>query len=139
MRPSPAAGPVVLVVDDEPIIRLNMADLLAQTGFTPIEAADADEALVMIGTHQNVAVLFTDVNMPGSMDGIELAHLVHAVRPEIQLIITSGRERPGNRDIPDGSRFIAKPYSDQSIIDLVMSACATAVARRPSSISSSRS
>jgi two-component system, response regulator PdtaR len=111
--------PVVLVVDDEAIIRMNAADMLADEGFATIEACDAEDALAEIIRHPEISVLFTDINMPGQFDGLELARLVHEYRPDIRLILTSGRSPPPANQIPDDGRFLSKPYDQASLARLV--------------------
>ena len=110
---------VVLVVDDEPLIRMNAADMLADAGWSAIEAADAAEALDLLDQHPEVSVLFTDINMPGTMDGLDLARRVHELRPDVQLIITSGKLRPGRGELPGEGRFLGKPYQERQFIALV--------------------
>lgn len=113
---------VVLVVDDEPLIRLYAADILADAGYEVIEAADAREALAALDAHPEITVLFTDINMPGPYDGLELARKVHAVRPDVQLIITSGKERPSLTEIPREGAFVPKPYRPAMITGLIEAA-----------------
>ena len=84
----------ILVVEDETLIRLWAADLLEENGFSVLEAEDADAALKVLESRPDVKLLFTDVQMPGSLNGMELAREVHARWPHILLVITSGRERP---------------------------------------------
>ncbi|MDP1027061.1 response regulator [Sphingomonas sp. KR1UV-12] len=115
---------VVLVVDDEPFIRINAIDVLTDAGFDVLEAADADEALEIIATHSKIGVLFTDINMPGSMDGLDLARRVHSMRPDIHLILTSGKVRPNVEQIPDSGKFIGKPYQERQFVALVQAAFA---------------
>lgn len=110
---------VVLVVDDEPLIRLNAALILEDHGFVAIEADDSEQALEQLRAHPEISVLFTDINMPGELDGLDLAREVHALRPDIQLIITSGKMRPSREEIPDESRFFSKPYSGQAVAELI--------------------
>jgi len=100
----------VLVVEDEMLIRLLAADSLQESGFDVLEAANAAEALRILDEHDDVDVLFTDVNMPGPMDGIALAGLMHHRRPELGLIITSGLGAPDLADLPADSLYLAKPY-----------------------------
>lgn len=97
----------ILVVDDEPLVRLLLADTLRDAGFTVAEAASADEALTYCHAHQNVDLVFTDVQMPGSMNGIELVAALHDLNPFLPVIVTSGGV--GREDVPDVP-FIAKPY-----------------------------
>lgn len=110
---------VVLVVDDEPLIRLDAADMLVDAGWTAIEAADAAEALERLTAHPEVTVLFTDINMPGEMDGLDLARQVHRQRPDVRLIITSGKRRPQADEMPGDGRFLGKPYRDHQLIALI--------------------
>jgi len=100
----------VLVVEDEMLIRILATDSLQESGFTVLEAADAAEALRILDEHDDVDVLVTDVNMPGPMDGVALAELMHDRRPELGLIITSGRGELDPADLPTTSLYLAKPY-----------------------------
>ena len=120
----PTCRATVLVVDDEPIIRMNAVDMLYDAGFEPIEAANAAEALEMLGEHPEVTVLFTDINMPGEMDGLDLARNVNALRPDVHLIFTSVKVRPGVGELPKSGRFLEKPYQERTFIALVEAACA---------------
>jgi two-component system, response regulator PdtaR len=100
----------ILVVEDEALIRIWAADLLEENGFSVLEAKDADAALKVLEFRPDVKLLFTDVvQMPGSLNGMELAREVHARWPHILLVITSGLERPTRAEIPDDGRFVAKP------------------------------
>ena len=110
---------VILIVEDEAILRLHAVELLNDAGFATLEAGEAEEALDVLDRHPDVSVLFTDINMPGRFDGLELARRVHARRPDIKLILTSGRPAPAAKDIPDEGRFIAKPYDLNHIAQLV--------------------
>ena len=123
MEPPGAAKPVILVVDDEPIIRLDAVGIIEDAGFIAFEAADAEEALEIIKAHPEVSVLFTDINMPGPLDGLALAHRVHERWPAVQLVITSGRVVPGRTDIPGDGHFVAKPYQPRAVTDLLRSIC----------------
>jgi CheY-like chemotaxis protein len=104
------AKPAILVVEDEELLRLNATDLLEDNGYTVIEAANAEDALRTLERRPDVRLLFTDIQMPGRIDGIELARLVHERWPHILLVMTSGQEQPSQTEIPDEGRFIAKPY-----------------------------
>ena len=111
--------PVVLVVDDEALFRLDATEALHDAGCRTYEACEAREAMMMIADHPEISVLFTDINMPGDEDGLALAGRVHASRPDIQLIITSGRERPAPADMPNDGQFIAKPYDMDVVSEIV--------------------
>jgi CheY-like chemotaxis protein len=106
----------ILVVEDETLIRLWVADLFEENGFTVLEAENANAALKTLEARPEVKLLFTDVQMPGSLNGMELAREVHARWPHVFLVITSGRERPTRAEIPDDGRFVAKPYSAEELL-----------------------
>ena len=108
---------VVLLVDDEPVIRMVASQGLEDAGFEVIEADCAESALEILKTRADVSVLFTDVNMPGALDGMDLARLVHERWPAIQLVVTSGRGL--STAVPDDGRFVAKPYSIEEMTQAV--------------------
>lgn len=95
------------------IVRLIGGDTLTDAGYDVVEAASADEALQILDQHGAVEVLFTDIRMPGSMDGLELARVVHERWPAIKILITSGDTFPARSAIADDGRFLAKPYSTE--------------------------
>ena len=101
----------VLVVEDEALIRMHSAELIRDLGFEVIEAVDADEAVLLLESVPGIKVVFTDIQMPGSMDGLVLAAVVRDRWPPIALLITSGKVSPRTIDMPTGARFISKPYS----------------------------
>ena len=111
--------PTVLVVDDEDLLRFLAADVLEENGYRVIEAADAISALIILQERPGVRVLFTDVNMPGGLDGMDLAREVHKRWPEVRLLVTSGRSHLLKNDIPDDGRFVPKPYTPDSLVDAV--------------------
>ena len=108
--------PVILLVEDEVLIRIFEADLLQDAGFEVIEAANADEALRELENRPDVQVLFTDIHMPGTLGGLELACRVHERWPGIELLIASGRLRLGPDEIPDSARFLSKPFEPRHLI-----------------------
>jgi DNA-binding response OmpR family regulator len=114
-----SAKPLILVVEDEPLLRFNAADALEEAGFSVTEANNAETALEVLEARRDVRMLFTDVHMPGSFDGMELARQVHRRWPHILLMITSGRERPNAAELPDNGRFIAKPYRHNELVGWV--------------------
>jgi CheY-like chemotaxis protein len=108
--------PHILVVDDEPMLRIFAVDILIEEGFTVAEAENAKVALGVLEAQANIRVLFTDIQMPGAINGMELAHQVHARWPHILIMITSGRERPSVAEIPTQGHFLAKPYSPDELV-----------------------
>jgi two-component system, response regulator PdtaR len=108
---------VVIVVEDEPLIRMILTEALLEDGFDVLEATHAREAVMILEAEAiRIHVLFTDVNMPGDMDGLALAHHARAHWPWISLLVTSGRAYPKANAMPDGTRFIAKPYELDHVI-----------------------
>lgn len=113
---------VVLVVEDEALLRMDIADVLQEAGFEVLEAANADEAIVALESDPRIRLVFTDVDMPGTMDGLRLARVVANRWPPVRLIITSGHRLVQITDIPDGSVFFAKPYQHNAVIGSMLEA-----------------
>jgi CheY-like chemotaxis protein len=117
MTDDPIENPVVLLVEDDGLLLMEASDTLAEAGFTVLEAPHADKALTMLEGRDDVGVLMTDVDMPqGSMDGFALARLVSRRWPEIPVLVVSGMGFPGPHDLPDGARFISKPYQPSALV-----------------------
>jgi two-component sensor histidine kinase len=108
--------PNVLIVEDEMILRMRAVDLVEDAGFHPIEAVNADEALAILESRSDVSLLFTDIQMPGSIDGLKLAHAVHDRWPSIKIILVSGQVKPTAAERPADSRFFGKPLGDAQMI-----------------------
>ena len=108
--------PAVLVVEDEPLLRMDAVDLIEDAGFKTYEAASADAAMEIIRNHEDICFLFTDIDMPGSMDGLKLAEHVCACWPSVAILIASGVVGLTEDAMPPGSRFYAKPYATGQII-----------------------
>lgn len=108
---------VVLVVEDDTLVRMNAADLIRDLGFSVLEAVDADQAIALLESTPAIAVMFTDIQMPGSMDGLRLAAVVRDRWPPVALLITSGKLSPPATDMPAGAHFIQKPYLPLQIGD----------------------
>lgn len=118
--PSQNASPTpphVLVVEDECLIRMMVVDMLEEAGFMVTEAPHADAAWAILQRRQgNIRVLFTDIDMPGSMDGFVLAERVADAWPHIGLVVTSGGKRLADREVPDSGRFLGKPYRSKDLV-----------------------
>jgi CheY-like chemotaxis protein len=106
----------VLVVEDEALIRLAAIDLLEGAGYEAIEARNADDAIRILEQRTDIRVVFTDVDMPGTMDGLRLAHFVRDRWPPIKIVVASGFNVLAESQLPQGSRFFRKPYEHGSII-----------------------
>ncbi|TBA84357.1 response regulator [Rhizobium ruizarguesonis] len=108
---------VVLVVEDSMIIRMSAVDLVLSAGYETPEACDADEAIRILEARNDIDLVFTDVQMPGTMDGIKLSHYIRDRWPPVRLIIASGAAILEESDLPTGSRAFSKPYDNHAITD----------------------
>ena len=108
--------PNVLIVEDEMLLRMRAVDIVEDAGFRSIEAVNADEALAILESRSDISLLFTDIQMPGSMDGLKLAHAVHDRWPAIKIILVSGQVNPTDAERPADSRFFGKPLSVERMI-----------------------
>lgn len=109
----------MLVVEDEALILVATAEDLRDAGFTVYEAANADQAIAMLEAHSEIRILFTDVDMPGSMDGLKLSVAVRDRWPPTRIIVTSGKAVLGGADLPSGGRFMPKPYSVTKVVSTI--------------------
>lgn len=113
--PTPTQRPVVLVVEDEPLILLDAADMIEAAGYSVVRASSADEAIEILKSRNDIRVVFTDIEMPGSMDGLRLAHVVREKWPPVELIVTSGKHRLDAAQLPARGAFIGKPYTAEQV------------------------
>lgn len=116
--------PIALVVDDEPLIRMDTSDMIADEGYAIVEAASADEAYQFLEHHSSLQLLFTDVQMPGELDGFGLARRVQEQWPHICVIVASGMAKPQPGDLPSNAQFVSKPVSAQLVHDMIKKHCA---------------
>ena len=112
-----SALPVVLVVEDEPLLRMLAVEVVEEAGFIAIEARDADEAVILLESRTDIALLFTDINMPGSMDGLKLANAVRDRWPPIKILVVSGKQQLQSSDLPSNSCFVEKPYLASALVE----------------------
>jgi two-component system, response regulator PdtaR len=101
----------VLIVEDEPLLRMAAVDMVTEVGFDVVEAGNADEAIAILESQPDIHIVFTDIQMPGSMDGIKLLAYVRRRWPPIKLVTTSGRVTLQEGELPEGAVFISKPYT----------------------------
>ena len=106
----------VLVVEDEMVLRMRAVDIVEDAGFCPVEAVNADQAISILESRSDISLLFTDIQMPGSMDGLKLAHAVHDRWPSIKIILVSGQVTPTDAERPVDSRFFGKPLAVEQMI-----------------------
>jgi CheY-like chemotaxis protein len=116
MSAAVAKRPIVLVVEDDFLLRMDAVDIVRDAGFEAVEAVNADDAIAIIEANPNIHVVFTDVQMPGTMDGLKLARFIKDRWPLIKIVATSGRLRVSENDLPEGSIFVPKPYTPAQII-----------------------
>ncbi|QND46599.1 response regulator (plasmid) [Rhizobium lusitanum] len=109
----------VLIVEDEPLMRMDIAGALEDGGFLVFEAANADDAIIILVEHTEIQALFTDIDMPGSMDGLKLAAAVRKRWPPIKIIVTSGHQHIREENLPIDGRFFSKPYDPEKIISTI--------------------
>jgi two-component system, response regulator PdtaR len=108
---------VVLVVEDSPLIRMGAVDLVTSAGFQALEASEADEAIRILEARPDIHLVFTDVGMPGTMDGIKLSHYIRNRWPPVKLIVTSGKMTIDESHLPVGAKFFPKPYNESALVE----------------------
>lgn len=110
---------VVLVVEDEPIIRMNAVTVIEDAGYDVLEAGNADDAILLLETRSDIRVVFSDIEMPGSMNGLKLIHAVRERWPPVVLILASGRVSPLVADMPSDTVFLRKPYAESELLKVL--------------------
>jgi DNA-binding NtrC family response regulator len=120
----------VLVVEDEPLVRMLVADVLVDAGFRVFAAVNADEALRILRAGVDISMLLSDVDLPGHFQGYDLARQVHERWPQVEVLLTSGRAWPSAGDLPPGAAFLAKPCRNDVLISYVQAAAERAAATR---------
>lgn len=108
--------PVVLLVEDELLVRLTQVEILRDAEFWVVEAQDADEAFDLLKKRPDINVVLTDVNMPGSIDGFEFARLVRQGWPDVGVLVISGKVAPKPGDLPEGTHFLQKPIRPEALV-----------------------
>jgi len=107
---------LVLVVEDEPIIRMNTVAMIEDAGFATVEASNADDAILLLESRPEIRAVFSDIEMPGSMDGLKLIHAIRKRWPPAVLILASGCISPLVADMPERTVFLQKPYVERDLI-----------------------
>jgi two-component system, response regulator PdtaR len=111
---------VVLVVEDHPLVRVGVLEVIIEAGFETLEASSAAEAIRILEGRPDIHLVFTDAEMPGTMDGIELAHYIRNRWPPVKLIVVSGKVVIDPQELPPGARFFPKPYHETSIVEAMV-------------------
>lgn len=109
----------ILIVEDDALIRMSAEDLIESAGFISVSAKDADEAIAILEAQTDIRLVFTDIDMPGSMDGLKLSHYIRDRWPPIHLILASGKAMLEQDYLPEGALFFPKPYFEQTIVDAI--------------------
>lgn len=109
-------GKSVLIVEDEPLIRIDAVDMVEDEGFDVCQAANAAKALLVLEARDDIGILFTDIDMPGDIDGLDLARIVRKRWPHIAIIIVSGHTQLTEAQVPNGGVFFSKPYLRSSML-----------------------
>jgi CheY-like chemotaxis protein len=115
MGQSASRKPVVLIVEDEFLLRMDASEMIEAAGFEVVEASNADQAIEILEARPDITVVFTDIQMPGSMDGLKLAQAIRGRWPPIKIVATSGHVGVRETDLPEGGRFVPKPYSSGQV------------------------
>jgi CheY-like chemotaxis protein len=116
-------GPaIVLLVEDEPLIRMCAADTLYEAEFDVIEAETADEALQILKTRNDIAAVVTDIQMPGSLDGRALTRILESKNPVLPVVLMSARRQEDDSESPSRAVFLSKPYSSAQLLDALRKA-----------------
>lgn len=110
---------VILVVEDQAIIRMGAVALVMDAGYDALEAENADEAIRILESRTDIRLVFTDVDMPGTMDGMKLTHFIRKRWPPVKLLVASGMMILQESEFPEGAKFFAKPYSEQTIVEAI--------------------
>jgi two-component system, response regulator PdtaR len=116
---------VVLVVEDDPLLRMMAVEVVEEAGYVAIEAGNADEAVTLLESRADISLLFTDINMPGSMDGLKLAHAVRGRWPPIKILVVSGQVPLEPAQLPSNGRFVTKPYRVEAMVQELRSLVAS--------------
>jgi CheY-like chemotaxis protein len=111
---------VVLVVEDHPLVRMGVLEVVLEAGFEALEAGSAVEAIRMLEARSDIRLVFTDAGMPGAMDGIELLHYIRNRWPPVKLIVVSGKREIAPEKLPSGTKFHLKPYHETSIVEAMV-------------------
>jgi CheY-like chemotaxis protein len=116
LNSSPQKRLIVLVVEDEPILRMTAVDMVEDAGFEAVEAADATQAVEILETRPDICIVFTDIDMPRGIDGMKLAALIRERWPPIEIILTSGHLDAPDVRLPERSLFFPKPYDEKQVV-----------------------
>ena len=109
-----------MVVEDHPLVRMGVLEVIIEAGFETLEASSAAEAIRILEARPDIHLVFTDAEMPGTMDGIELAHYIRNRWPPVKLIVVSGKVVFDPPELPPGARFFPKPYRETTLVEAMV-------------------
>ena len=112
---SPHVRQTILIVEDEPLLLMDAVDMVDEAGFEALEASNADQAIEILASRADIRIVLTDIDMPGSMDGLKLAQYVRGRWPPIEIIIVSGHRTVPAEEMPERGLFFSKPYSHHAM------------------------
>ena len=112
---------VVLIVEDEPLLRMHAVAVVEDAGFETVEARSAEEAIGLLETRLDIRIVFSDINLPGDMDGLRLAAAIRDRWPPVELVLTSGKVKVGEKDLPERGFFLPKPYDAHQLVETLQS------------------
>ena len=115
----PVVASSVLVVEDQPLLRMVVTEVLTEAGLTVLEAGDASAALGLFDAHEEIAVIVSDLKLPGTLSGVDLVNRVHESRPGVELVLISGHEAPPSQSIPPAALFVRKPFTAELLTAIV--------------------
>ena len=113
-------GGVVLVVEDHPLVRMAVQEVMIEAGFKALDASSASAAIRTLEAGPDIRLVFTDAEMPGTLNGIGLAHYIRKRWPRVKLIVVSGKREIASDELPAGARFFHKPYRETSIVEAMI-------------------
>ena len=113
-------GGVILVVEDHPLVRMAVLEVMIEAGFEALDASSTREAVRVLEARPDIRLVFTDAEMPGTMNGIGLAHYIRKRWPPVKLIIVSGKREIASDELPAGAKFFHKPYRETSIVEAMI-------------------
>jgi two-component system, response regulator PdtaR len=116
----PVCGGVVLVVEDHPLVRMAVLEVMIEAGFEALDASSASGAIRTLEARPDIRLVFTDAEMPGTLNGIGLAHYIRKRWPPVKLIVVSGKREVASDELPTGARFFHKPYRERSIVEAMI-------------------
>jgi two-component system, response regulator PdtaR len=116
----PVCGGVVLVVEDHPLVRMAVLEVMIEAGFEALDASSASGAIRTLEARPDIRLVFTDAEMPGTLNGIGLAHYIRKRWPPVKLIVVSGKREVASDELPTGARFFHKPYREGSIVEAMI-------------------